>query len=275
MQGIYLKDLGLNFVKTCFDLYYGNVYFFGLFLAGILLFFIHKKGEKNYISIYTIFLFLTIFNPILVNLVYSHFQMDDVYYRFFWLLPVNIIAAYLFTAFISAHSHIFKRIGAAIICICMVLLLGTPVIQPSALLKMPDNLYKVSDEILEISELVHQNSERDIPRIAPANELLMTLRQYDGSVQLSLHRDYVLCWQGSPGFQWAAAQNDYSYQKTLMEVLYAGDTSIPYDTFQTAIWATQTHYLVVSRHVPVHDYLIDFGAEYVAETDSYLIYQVQ
>ena len=37
MQGIYLSDLGLKFVKTCFTHYSGSILFIGIFFAGILL----------------------------------------------------------------------------------------------------------------------------------------------------------------------------------------------------------------------------------------------
>ena len=34
MQGIYIDELGLNFVKTCFKTYVGDVCFFGVFIVG-------------------------------------------------------------------------------------------------------------------------------------------------------------------------------------------------------------------------------------------------
>lgn len=97
MQGIYLEELGLNFVKTCFTTYNGNIFLIGIFFAAVLLFLFKSKNVEQYISIYTIFLFLTIFNPIPAQIVFGYFGMDEVYYRFFWLLPINIVIAYLFS----------------------------------------------------------------------------------------------------------------------------------------------------------------------------------
>ena len=49
MQGIYLNDLGLKFVKTCFTNYWGQIYFFGVFVAAVLWFFLAQKHRLIYI----------------------------------------------------------------------------------------------------------------------------------------------------------------------------------------------------------------------------------
>ena len=47
MQGIYLNDLGLKFVKTCFTNYWGQIYFFGVFVVAVLWFFLAQNTDLN------------------------------------------------------------------------------------------------------------------------------------------------------------------------------------------------------------------------------------
>ena len=94
MQGIYLNDLGLKFVKTCFTNYWGQIYFFGVFVVAVNWFFLAQKHRLKYFSLYTFFLFLTIYNPVLVKIFFKYFNQDSVYYRFFWLLAVNLVFGY-------------------------------------------------------------------------------------------------------------------------------------------------------------------------------------
>lgn len=271
MQGILIEDLGIDFVKTCLTHYVGDVLFIGIFFAGILLFLTKKDQLQKYISTYTIFLFLTIFNPILVKVVLGPLGQDEVYYRFFWLLPVNLVIAYLFTHFTTIFSSKVKKVAVLCVCVGIVLYLGSPVIYARTLLNFPDNLYKVSDEVLEISEYIHEDSDEENPRIAIDSNLLMVIRQYDASLQLTLERDYVLCWQGHAQFQSKQKKADYQQQKAIMDVIYGGDTSNTYE-FINAIQETETDYLVFSKSIQLYEYLVSLGMEHLVETDNYVIY---
>lgn len=272
MQGIYIDELGLNFVKTCFKTYVGDVCFFGVFIACIFLLFIRPQKLTKSTSAYVLLLFLTIFNPFLVKLFFSYFHQDDVYYRFFWLLPVNLVIAYSATHLIFKLHRNAKKFFTSLIIICTIIFLGSPVIYFSSLSKLPDNLYKVTDDVLEISEIIHQNSDSNTLYVAPASDLLMTIRQYDPSIILTLERDRVLCWQGAPLFQSLSENGAYQAQKPIMDVIYGGDTSNP-TKFLSSIEITKTQYLVYSKDVNISSFLEDLSYQYIGETDNYIIYK--
>lgn len=272
MQGIYLNDLGLKFVKTCFSNYWGQIYFFGVFIVAILWFFITQKHRLKYFSLYTFFLFLTIYNPVLVNVFFKHFDQDSVYYRFFWLLPVNLVIAYLITHFISHISTHTKKAITLCATIYAIVLLGSPVKYFSSLYKLPDNLYKVSNDLLEISEYIHQDADTPNPRVAVSADLLMTVRQYDPTIFPTIDCDCALCWQGLPDFQYALGNTYYLSEKPIMDVIYGGDCSNP-DDFSASISATSTHYLVFSKTVDIQSFLQSLNYQYIAETTNYIIYR--
>lgn len=272
MQGIYLNDLGLKFVKTCFVNYWGQIYFFGVFVVAILWFFIARKHRLKYFSLYTFFLLLTIYNPVLVNVFFKHFDQDSVYYRFFWLLPVNLVIAYLITYVINQISNHTKKAITLCVIICAVVLLGSPVKYFSSLLKLPDNLYKVSDDLLEISEYIHQDTDTPNPRVAVSADLLMTVRQYDPTISLTINRDSALCWQGLPDFQYLLGSNLYSSEKPIMDVIYGGDTSDS-EAFSSSMASTATQYLVFSKTIDIQPFLHSLNYQYIADTENYIIYR--
>ncbi|MDY3765201.1 MAG: hypothetical protein SO016_00675 [Lachnospiraceae bacterium] len=271
MQGIYLEELGLGFVTTCLEKYWEGIYFFLFFLAGVIWLLFQKKKERRNMAVYVIFLVLTIFNPVLVKYFFAPFNMDDVYYRFFWLLPVSILLGYFCTMIISCVKSWWKKVLLTVGCICLILAGGEPVKEVASVLQMPDNLYKVPDDVLEISEYIHHDSQEENPRVAAELELLMTLRQYDASLYLTLDRDLALCWQGAPNFQIWASTRKYQIEKAIMDVIYAGDISRP-DEFNSAVEYTSTEYLVFSKNVDIQLFLQQNGFQFLAETDSYFLY---
>lgn len=272
MQGIYLNDLGLKFVKTCFTNYWGQIYFFGVFVVAVLWFFLAQKHRLKYFSLYTFFLFLTIYNPVLVKIFFKYFNQDSVYYRFFWLLPVNLVIAYLIVHSISCISNCVKRAITLCVIICMIVLLGSPVKYFSSLLNVPNNLYKVSDDLLEVSEYIHQDTNTPNPRVAVSADLLMTIRQYDPTISLTIDRDYALCWQGLPDFQYLLGYPLYATEKPIMDVIYGGDVSNP-ESFTNSINSSATQYLVFSKAVDIQPFLQTLNYQYIAETTYYFIYR--
>lgn len=272
MQGIYLKELGLKFVTTCLSKYWEGIYFLGFFIVGILWLLFQKGKAKKMMSVYVIFLVCTAFNPILVKYFLEPFQMDDVYYRFFWLLPVSILLGYFCTLGISYFNQYGMKVLIGAGCVFLIFMAGKPIKDVPSVFAMPDNLYKVSDDVLEISEYVHQDASEENPRIAVAPEILMTIRQYDASIYLTLDRDMVLCWQGSPNFQIWTRSRKYQKEKAIMDVLYTGDLSNP-EAFHEAIEYTSTEYLVFSKNVDIQSFLQQNGFQFLAETDDYFLYK--
>lgn len=275
MQTVNLQELGLHFVKSCLSTYLGQVYFFGIFIFSIFMISISKRGKVKYFSSYTLFLFFTVFNPLLVKILFSCFDQDDVYYRFFWLLPVNIVVAFSFVHCITLVSTYIKKAVFTLFILCSILFLGSPVINFSSFFDLPDNLFKTPDEVLEISEYIHQDTAPELlhPNVAADPNLLLLLRQYDASLLLTLERDRALCWQGAPSFQNLTDDYWYQMQKPIMDTIYGGDTSNS-DAFLDSIISTNTQYIVFSKTINIQDFLLSLGGRYVAETNNYMIFRI-
>lgn len=273
MQGTYISELGYHFVKTCFSLYWDGIYFFPVFLAGIMVLFFLREKVTRYIGVYVVFLFLTVFNPVLVKVFVGPLEMDDVYYRFIWLLPVQFVLAYLAVRLIDRAGYAAVKIiliaGITVGIVCG----GTPVKTWQQILTRPENLYKVESDILQISDIIQEHSSGKEPRVAAAYSVLVSIRQYDASIHQTISRDNALCWQGAANFQGRLQDGQYKKQKALMDTLYGGATHNK-KSFRRAVKRTATEFLVFSKSVDVRSFVEEQGFIQIGETARYYVYQL-
>ena len=114
MAGVTIKELGLSFVKVCMEQYWGNCMFPLLFLGMLIGILVRYKDRTPRIFLYeTIFLMLTVYNPILVKAFIPKLDFENEYYRFIWILPVIPGVAYFAARLVFAVKN---RIAISIKC---------------------------------------------------------------------------------------------------------------------------------------------------------------
>ena len=89
MGGINLNESGLDFVRQVFVTFGGNTTVLTLFLLSVLYLALKGKKEERYVFVTTaVFLAFTVYNPFAVKYILGKLGMVNVYYRFFWILPM-------------------------------------------------------------------------------------------------------------------------------------------------------------------------------------------
>ena len=89
MGGINLDESGLDFVRQVFVTFGGNTTVLTLFLLSVLYLALKGKKEERYVFVTTaVFLAFTVYNPFAVKYILGKLGMVNVYYRFFWILPM-------------------------------------------------------------------------------------------------------------------------------------------------------------------------------------------
>lgn len=272
MGNVSLNELGISFVKICLQNYWGTIYFFGIFTACLLGIYMFKKQEATFFVPYTAFLFLTIYNPVLVKTFYSKLGSDVIYYRFFWLLPVSIVLAYFCVEVISSSkSRVSKCIISVALCF-MIILTGTPIKTIKEAVTMPPNLYKVPDPLLEMCQLIHDDSPIPNPKVVAETSLHMYLRQYDPSIKLTVDRDILLHYAGSTTVGSNPDSPVYQEQTALLAVALYGNLENT-DAFVSAVKNTETNYLMLSTNAATNDYLLQLGFANMGEYGGYTLYR--
>lgn len=272
MGNVNLDELGLSFVKICLQNYWGTIYFFGIFAACLFGIYLYKKKEATILVFYTAFLFLTIYNPFLVKFFYSKLGSDVIYYRFFWLLPISIVIAYYCVEIISgSKAYVSKWIVSVALCL-VITIAGAPIKTIPEATDIPQNLYKVPDSLLEMCQIIHDDSNIPNPKIVAETSLHMLLRQYDPSIILTVDRDNLLHYTGSTTVGANSNPSAYQEQVALLEVVLYGNQEGT-DSFISAVQNTKTNYLILYTNSTTNDYLLKLGFTNLGEYEGYTLYR--
>lgn len=221
MSGITIKEFGLGFVKACMEAYWGSCLFPVLFLGGLLCtVFCRKKRASVVFVCYTVFLALTVYNPFLVKEVIPRLDFEDEYYRFFWMLPVIPAAAYYGVRLVYLFKKKWQRAIAVFLVMGIIVLTGTPIEGVARNFSPAENIYKVPDELRVICDVIHEDSEKENPRVVFDSSLNSIVRQYDPSMALVLHRNAIIFRSGSTVAGTYSEENRwYRRQKAIMDVV--------------------------------------------------------
>ena len=110
MGGINLNESGLDFVRQVFVTFGGNTTVLTLFLLSVLYLALKGKKEERYVFVTTaVFLAFTVYNPFAVKYILGKLGMVNVYYRFFWILPMVLTIGYACTKVVGGQKKGWQR----------------------------------------------------------------------------------------------------------------------------------------------------------------------
>lgn len=276
MAEVTVKEYGLWFVKECFGRYWENLLFPVLFLVILIWCLLRHRKQVPVVFVgYTVFLCLTVYNPLFVKYLVPALGFENEYYRFFWILPVIPGLAYYGTRLVFSIKKRSLRILCGILLAAVVVLAGNPAPGAAGGFSFPQNLYKVPNDLRAVCDVIHQDRVMENPRVVFEEELNLLARQYDASLQLVLNRDYILYRAGNTV---AGSANEksasYQNQKIIMDVVFY-EEEVPVADFQKALQNRKTDYLVVYASRGIHDYLKDAGCRQVTVTGAYAVYSCE
>lgn len=277
MPNVTVEELGLRFVEVCLKNYWGSCLFLVLFAAGLIWTVIaHKKQEARVFLFYTLFLLLTAYNPFVVKYLIPELGFENEYYRLFWILPVAIGVAYYAVRFVFLPKKTVIRIAAGLLAVVLLIACGSPLTSVMQDLKLPQNVYKVPDDLIFACNIIHEDCEEENPRVVFDMNLNTLARQYDASLHLVLNRDAVIYRAGSTVAGTVNEDNKYyKRQKCIMDVTYYAMDEIPIEMFQAALNLTGTQYLVLPLGLPKSEFIQEAGCVPIAETGAYVIYRYE
>ena len=291
MQSINIYEKGISYLSAVMSVYMENCAYFLIYLAGLI--YILIKGddkEKEMFLPSGILMFLTIYNPIVPLLLNKFFDVNSEYYRLFWIAPVIILCGYIAAKLIGAdaditaagitsaenralsgenHTNKNERI---IICvlICLIALTAGNFVYSKGYNKI-ENIYQMPDELIEISEIIHEDSTAEYPKAFLEYEYNMQMRQYDAKMQLTIDReDYLRGVRES--FPQDMIEDDEHPQYRILAALLRGQY-VDGTLFEEALEATKTEYIVLSKGNDQSELFDGLDIKLIAETDNHEIYK--
>ena len=262
-----------DFFKNVFLNYWGNVSFFIIYIFALIYIIKNKGGTKKYIIGYMpIVAFCTVFNPFLVSKLVEKLELMSRYYRFNWILPVALTISIVLVDIVFRCKKVFDKV---IIVALIVLLVQT------AGVKFGyehddgrDNIYKISDEVIEVSDIIHEYTNNSQVTAYYGAGLAMELRTYDASIVTPIGR-----------YQWTMPSEEdlanagnaegygslYDAYTVLSMMTFAGveyDVEVVHDAFKKY----NIECFIRDKNKFSDEYIKSLGYKKIGETDSYEVY---
>lgn len=244
--------------------YFGTTCYPLILILFLLYLILSRKNERSKQILFSIivFCFLFPFLYILCNFIGQEAET----YRFLWLFPLSCIFAFLSVS-ICRKTAFDKTVVAMVVCI-MILLSGSVLLAPSSI-KMPENVYELDDEVIEIAEMINSECEEDVRLIAPS-QVMIQIRQYSGN----------LCWAYTGRGQMMIADDDgvidsmkedpqYRLALAVQQGIYLDETVLQGDLESMLV-----DYVVLTNNSDFANHLSNDILKLIGNTENYSIYKV-
>ncbi len=270
MQGVNVFENGIGYLHKCLSLYMNGTGFFIMYVICII--YILIKGTKKEREIFlpgAVVLTLTVYNPLAPIVLDKIFDVSSEYYRLFWIAPVIVLVPYMITKLIFEPESTGRRILVAVFAVILFAAGGNYVYADG--IGIAQNIYKIPDELMEISGIIHEDSGNEYTKAFFEYEYNMEIRQFDPKMLLCVDReDYLYAMNYSYTHEMLA---DESKPVNKILALLVRNQKIDMDDFTGALTETGTEYVVITKGHPQTGYLKKAGLRRIGETSTHLIYR--
>lgn len=270
MQDVTVAELKIAYLKECLSRYNGATGFLVLYFAMLL--FILIKGsekEKRIFVPMSLMMVLTVFNPVFPQIVTLFTKVDSEYYRFFWIAPVIVLVPYVLTKLIlMLMNDEIKHKKTVIVLSAFAFILASDSMFKSGI-TLPENEYKIPDELIEVSEIIHADSEREYPKAFLEFDYNMQMRQYDPKMLLTIDReDYLYTMSSDYTTEMIDSEECPQYRLLAALIRYQ---NVDIEKVIEGLEITDTEYVVLTTGSTMVPELKKAGLVEVSKTENHTI----
>lgn len=270
MQGVNVYENGIGYLARCLGLYSSGCAFLVLYVLGIMYLLVKgTKKEKEVFIPSAVLLILTVYNPLFPIVLDKIFDVSSEYYRFLWITPVVVLIPFVVTKLINeAGSRREKTVVIAFLAVAGILS-GYFIYDTGV--NVADNVYKIPDELIEISEIIHEDDAGEYTKAYFEYDYNMEIRQYDPKMMLTIDREEYI-YAVSYSYTDEMIQ-DVNTPTNAILALLTRNQNVDMDTFVNALEATKTKYVVLTKGHPQTGFVQKAGLELVADTATHNIFK--
>lgn len=183
----------IEYLFKCLEKYNGSTGFLVLFFVMLIFVAVYADDRVKRIFVpLSVIMVLTVYNPLFPLLLTNITKIDSEYYRFFWITPVVVLVPYVFTKLILAIiDGKIKNKAPIIVLALLVIVMSSKSVTESGM-RIAENKYKIPNELIEISKIIHADSDKEYPKAFLEFEYNMQMRQYDAKMLLTIDREDYL-----------------------------------------------------------------------------------
>jgi len=270
MQDVFVATSKISYLRDCLSRYNGNTGYLVLYF--LLLIYIVVKGNEKEQKIFipmSILMVATVYNPVFPLILNIFADINSEYYRFFWMTPVIVLVPYAMTKFILAflEGNMKYKWVCAIIAVLVIISASNSIFQSG--ISLPENSLKIPNEVMEISEIIHADSDKEYPKAFLEFENNMEMRQYDAKMLLTIDREDYLYTISSDYTQEMIDSEEFPQYRLLAALIRYQNVDIT--KIIEALEVTDTEYVVLTTGSTMIPVLTDAGLYEVGQTEKYTI----
>ena len=157
-------------------------------LAVLFLLFREKETYKRILFVYLpLFLIAVLLLPFTYQVVATVID-EELYYRFFWMLPMTLVIAYAIVELYHMYKGKYKK--ALALVLALVMMMCGDFVYDNWRYTKAENIYHVPQEVVDLCDLIHTEG-REVMAIFPM-ELMQYVRQYDGTICMPYGRNILV-----------------------------------------------------------------------------------
>ena len=270
MQGVNVFENGIGYLLKTLGMYTSGTGFFAMYLIGLLTVLVAgKKRDRQLFLPQAVMLLVTVYNPLTPLILDRIFDVSGEYYRLFWIAPVIILVPYVCAMMMTRENKGWENVIFAVLIIAMFIVGGNYVYAKGY--DAAENIYKIPDELIGISDIIHSDSDTEYVRAFFEYEYNMEIRQYDPKMLLPVDReDYIYAVNYSYTDEMLSDEGKPSDR---LLALLVRNQKISKDDLTEALEATDTSYVVLSKGHPQAAFIRSAGLYELAETQTHIIYK--
>ncbi len=267
MQSLNVFEKGIGYLEACLEYYSGaNAYLMLYVLALVYIVIFGNEKEKRIFLPGGIFLILTVYNPIAPVILDKVFDVNSEYYRFFWLTPIVILIPYLAVKLVLSVKG-SERAAVSLLLVLIFILSGNFLYKDG--IRFAENKYKMPGDLIEVSELIHEDSELEYPMVFLEYEYNMQMRQYDPKMLLTVDReDYIYAVVNNFSDEMLEDESHPQYKIIAKLIKYQ---DVDDEDFLNALEETHTEYVVLDKNNIMLGFLKEAGLSEVGETETHRV----
>lgn len=273
-----MTEKGISYLWLALATYAKGSIYMVLYVAALL--FLYTKGsedEKECFIPQGVLLLLTVYNPLFPIVLNKFFDVNNEYYRFFWIAPVVLLISIILAKVCEQKKGMLGVI--TVVISVLFLAAGGNFLYKDGYIKSP-NIYKMPSEIPELAEMIHEDAKgrydgEYYPRAAFEYDYEMCMRQYDASIMLLCDREAYLN-AVSGGLDGAAIIDDEKPYNRVLAVVALGQL-LARSEFRKGLEATGTEYICISSANEDLCHYMENGMELrkVGETANHKLYHYE
>ena len=278
MVGITAEGYGWDFVWQNFQFFMAQSKLWYIFPVLMLLVLFARKKEYRLLGIYPYLTFLvTVCNPFLIEIAGKLIGLSDRYYRFFWLIPLGLLAGIL-TAWIVGKIKWKVVQGVFLAAVAAgVVIFGSPAYFSEGAhgYGVRKNDFYITDVVLHVSEEFHKHGIKN-PKVAYPDWMVYEICQYDPSIISIFAREEIPGLFPGSTDQLVNAVTEKNYELIVKYTYLTTWTDlVSPEQFHEAIKAMDMDYFVIPEEDErVLEFYKASGCELSGQTDGFYIMHV-